>query len=302
MDADRPASLLIERAAGPATPVRMHVALAEPDRNEAPAAPCEPWRIALRDVTLAIATPNADCAVAPVPAAATATLLDALRASAALRVDDGRGAAMLSVAGASAVLLKMDEVQGRLGAPGALIRRGRRDESTVPGPRPPIRVVHVVPSSDASTVSEASAWRKANRETLMAAMRRDRVEDDCPDLHDDEAVLESFEILPLDRTHWLASARCWRGAYQESFAYWQVPKSRPDQPVLITDAANHASDGVITGSFKGRGIGDCWVNDAWTWDGTRFVHTHARTTGLCRGIAAGGVWSMPTRVSEVIRR
>lgn len=123
MDADRPASLLIERAAGPAAPLAMRIALAEPDRDQAPMTPCGPWCMTVRGQPLATVRPDADCATAPLPAAVTATVLDAVRGSTPIRIDDGRGAASLSVAGASAVLLKMDEVQGRIGTPGALVRR-----------------------------------------------------------------------------------------------------------------------------------------------------------------------------------
>ncbi len=50
---------------------------------------------------------------------------------------------------------------------------------------------------------------------------------------------------------------------------------------------------------KGRGLGDCWQLDSWTWDGEEFNHTDSRSTGMCRLIAPGGPWSLPTIVTDV---
>jgi len=71
--------------------------------------------------------------------------------------------------------------------------------------------------------------------------------------------------------------------------------------VLITDLASDYQDGVITASHKGRGIGDCWGHEEWTWDGRTFVHTRSATTGLCKLVTAGGAWDLPTLVARVVR-
>ena len=39
--------------------------------------------------------------------------------------------------------------------------------------------------------------------------------------------------------------------------------------------------------------------ERWTWDGNGFVHTASATTGMCKLIAAGGPWELPTIVTEV---
>ena len=49
---------------------------------------------------------------------------------------DGAAPAASSSTGASAVLLKMDEYQGRIGTPGALVRKGTKAEAAVPMPTP----------------------------------------------------------------------------------------------------------------------------------------------------------------------
>jgi len=58
-------------------------------------------------------------------------------------------------------------------------------------------------------------------------------------------------------------------------------------------------DGMISSAQKGRGLGDCWATESWTWDGRSFVHSAESTSGLCRLITAGGPWDLPTRVTEV---
>jgi len=37
--------------------------------------------------------------------------------------------------------------------------------------------------------------------------------------------------------------------------------------------------------------------DESTWDGHSFVHTSSSTTGMCKLVAAGGAWTLPTIVT-----
>jgi hypothetical protein len=46
---------------------------------------------------------------------------------------------------------------------------------------------------------------------------------------------------------------------------------------------------------KGRGVGDCGVDRAWTWDGSRFRLTRHSRMDLCRGLAPG-LWPELHRV------
>lgn len=59
-------------------------------------------------------------------------LLDALKQDLKIEFAAGRQRYALSSSGSNAVLLKMDEFQERINTPGALIRPGSKDESTVP--------------------------------------------------------------------------------------------------------------------------------------------------------------------------
>lgn len=57
---------------------------------------------------------------------------------------------------------------------------------------------------------------------------------------------------------------------------------------------------TLSGSFKGRGIGDCWSGNAAVWDGKTFVRSEEHTTGSCKGFT-GGAWLMPIFEARVER-
>ena len=39
----------------------------------------------------------------------------------------------------------------------------------------------------------------------------------------------------------------------------------------------------------------------WIWDGQNFVHTIDRWTGMCKALAAGGVWNLD-KIEAVVRQ
>jgi hypothetical protein len=92
---------------------------------------------------------------------------------------------------------------------------------------------------------------------------------------------------------------CWRAAYNEGAAYWVVNATPPYRPTFVTANATDYAEGKLQASQKGRGIGDCWSFEEWTWDGKAFVHTAEGTTGECKAIAPGGAWSLPLLVTTV---
>ena len=40
---------------------------------------------------------------------------------------------------------------------------------------------------------------------------------------------------------------------------------------------------AVIGSFKSRGIGDCWIRKEAAWNGKIFIRTSEWTTGSCKG-------------------
>jgi hypothetical protein len=124
-------------------------------------------------------------------------------------------------------------------------------------------------------------------------------DDECFDLLDPEAAPAPLEVVRLDAKKLLVSHRCWLAAYNAGSGYWVIDDAPPWNPVAVTTMGSDFVAGTITASHKGRGLGDCWSIDAWSWDGRRFVPTASETSGLCKGVAPGGAWSLPTLVTDV---
>jgi len=232
-----------------------------------------------------------------VPRAALPALMAALQQSSGVTFSSGKKAWKLSTTGASAVLLKMDEVQGRIGTVGAIVRKGTRSEEGVPKPVPAPVIIAAPVSKDSKEVVLAPVQRIA----LLKELRRVTSAEDCSGLHGALSDQQEPELAlhRLSATRLVASVGCELGAYNESSRFWVINAAPPFAPVIAADYASDYEDGEITSAHKGRGLGDCWSAHAWTWDGTRFVKTGASTSGMCRLVAAGGAWSLPTYVATV---
>jgi hypothetical protein len=202
----------------------------------------------------------------------------------------------ISTAGVTAVLLKMDEFQGRLDTPGALVRKGNKPESSV---LPPLAIPEIQMGAVDHTPTPVTLTPAQTRD-LMAALRK-TVKDDSCELVDTKSDAGELVIRRLTHDKLLVSHACWMAAYNSGDGYWIVDATPPYSAVLVTTSATDYTDGVISSAQKGRGIGDCFSSATWTWDGKSFVQTSATTTGVCRQIAAGGAWDLPTLVTKVRR-
>ncbi|MDR3055490.1 MAG: DUF1176 domain-containing protein [Zoogloeaceae bacterium] len=285
IDGERPVSVLLTRKAGPSQPVtaRLNVVSTEED---------EDWlRLRINGHDLGALAPLRDELFSLNKAQTNALLRALVRDSEILVVGRHDQQWELSDKGAAAVLLKMDEFQGRLGTPGALIRKGQRDESTVLAPLP-VPVVRV-PPIPALRAGDANV---AKDSTLRDALRKTTDDDECPSL-DSQSVLDIVARLGKDKL--LVSALCWRAAYNEGYGYWIINAKTPWQPVLVTTSATDYTEGRLSATQKGRGLGDCWGNSEWSWDGKSFIKTGESNAGLCKGFV-GGAWDLPSVVSRVI--
>ena len=285
-------SLMLERAGGPGAPVAAR--LRNGEDGESPM-PTGALRLRLNGKDLGPVRDTGDGEKILLQQAQTDALVAALPRQARIEIVDGKGKAWpISDSGATAVLLKMDEAQGRLGTPGALVRRGDKAEASVPAALPMPVVVHgkLAPArSGDAALANAPALRKALQASLPNA-------DECRRLSEGEQ--DEIDIVRLDGSHVLASTSCFMGAYNFSSGYWVVQDKAPYQARFVTSDAEDfdTDDMTLRGRFRGRGIGDCFSGHDWVWDGQRFVKTSAFTTGQCRGVA-GGHWTLPTIVSTV---
>ena len=195
----------------------------------------------------------------------------------------------ISLSGAVAALLWIDEQQKRLGTVTALIRRGDKPVWSVP-PQPPAPVVRAAKANPAPLPKVAPPEIIAKGKTLCG---------------EDEGEGEFSEAERLSGKLVLYSFYCRdsSGAYNHHYAFLVAPEGNPkavkvpDFQVKIGDLVNERSSILTNPSFdaktmtmltfgKGRGIGDCGDISAWVWDGTAFRLTRYDLMPDCKGVPA----------------
>jgi hypothetical protein len=215
-------------------------------------------------------------------------VIAALRTAPSLEILDSKGGSLgtVSLAGASAALLYMDEAQKRVGTATALARPGRLPAESVPAP-PPLPVIRAAPTGNAPplvlTPARLAALRKAQGCTL-----------------DEVGGPDTVETYALDAGRTLILLACGSGAYNVSVVILIATRSGSDlrivpaafdgprdvgddsKPVLV-GADWDPKAGRLSSYDKGRGIGDCGIVQHYAWDGARFRLIEQDEMGECRG-------------------
>ena len=262
--------------------------------------------------------PDADGSAYDLTTKQTQQLLSHSRQNTKIEIRAGDKNWSISDKGMSAVLLKLDEVQGRIGTPLALVSKNNPNRQTPKSakPKPIIKKAFSYSEKDNKTLSASkqayfqvniNQWVNIDDEQLMGS---DEVMGDCELINPKTDAYQrtqeygadrlDWTFTPVDATHTLASHLCWQGAYNESSGYWLINHDKPSKPKLITTAGNDYSDGEIWATHKDRGLGDCWNHAIWVWNGQTFAKSEDSSSGMCRGFA-GGAWDLPTYVSEVVK-
>lgn len=222
----------------------------------------------------------------------------------------------ISDKGMSAVLLKLDETQGRVGTPLALVSKNSTNQQIPKSAKakPVIKKASAYADNKQLDSSKLVYFQKnINKWIDIDAKQLVGSDDDMGDCELINPKTDAYQRMqeygadrldwtftPVDATHTLASHLCWQGAYNESSGYWLINHDKPSKPKLITTAGNDYSDGEIWAVHKDRGLGDCWNRAIWVWDGKTFTNSEDSSTGMCRGFA-GGAWDLPTYVIEVVK-
>lgn len=295
-DDQRPVSVLFTRKAGPQQPVTGQLKLSSFfDDSELAQLPAE-FRLAMSidGRELGEVQVRGEERLGELSASQMAALLAALLGTSDIRWSYQGLEWHLSDSGAAAVLLKMDDAQGRVGTPGALVRKGNRSENEVlpPLPAPVVSAAPLAPprpDDPQRFAAQQDAIRKALLETTSAG--------ECTELSEAEDGSRVLEFTRLTASKLLVSATCWTAAYNMGVGYWVINDAPPYQPLLVTDSGTDQDNGTIVSGQKGRGLGDCLDLNSWTWDGERFVHVGATSTGQCKGFA-GGAWELPEVVVQ----
>jgi hypothetical protein len=278
----QPVSMLISRVAGPGTPVTIEVGVYSEEAGP------DALQLSVGRKVFPKLQGNGG---ATVPARDVPELLRQLLNADTATVHGGKETWTLSLAGIKAVLLKMDEAQGRVGTPGALVRRGEHPESSVlpPLPAPKIKAVKPLPEragDEALGRRIYAAFAKADQET---------VRDSC---NGQDVPADEVAVYRLDGKRLLISVPCGMGAYNFSSLLWIANDREPYQPRAVEANGDFdPASGSVHSSMKGRGIGDCWSTEDWQWDGRDFVLSGRGDSGMCRGFP-GGAWSLPSYVTE----
>jgi hypothetical protein len=231
---------------------------------------------------------DADLASVTFQPAEMTAFIEAARKATKLSVAAPGLSAEVSLSGAVAALLWIDEQQGRLNTPSALIRKGRA--GTAPAaPAPP--VVTARPSSGALSEKDAKA--------LAAALRKQIKQRDPDQCEDGEMTTKQDTAWRLDGKRSLVSLTCSLGAYNASNAFWIVENGAVAgaRPVEFPWTDDSEKNTLVNGEFepktgrldyfaKGRGIGDCGAAGGYAWSGTSFALTGFSMMGECRGIGS----------------
>ena len=262
---------------------------------------------------------GSDATLYDLSAKQTQAIIDKARINNKIEVRAGSNRWRISDKGISAVLLKLDDAQGRVGTSMALIskRSSNRQTSKAALPMPTIEKAFAYSEKDNKTLTSAALanfqknidkWVNIDSKQLIGS---GNTMGDCElvnpkteaykQMSEYGSAMLGWDFIPVDKSHTLATHLCWSGPYNSSTGYWLINNDKPSNPALITAAGNEYEAGEIRAVHKGRGIGDCLSHATWTWDGKTFVKSEEASTGLCRGFA-GGAWELPTYVSQVTER
>lgn len=216
----------------------------------------------------------------------------ALDPSAVAALAQGRRAAVtasgrvrpVSLSGAAAALLWIDERQGRLDTPTALVRRGDRPAGTVPeGPtRPRVKAL---------PVPGGGAGEERPVPTALEAL--DAVKECRVDVPDGQARTWRIGMEDL-----LWEVPCYRGAYNAGSRLFiadpegrdahalGLPVARGEPTPFIVNGDFDPETGLLTSFDKGRGVGDCGYARTWVWTGRGFVLVREAGMEECWGLPA----------------
>nr|WP_159063702.1 DUF1176 domain-containing protein [Thaumasiovibrio occultus] len=277
-------SVLFEREAGVNSPVQGYVLFGVQQE------PVGPTTLSIngRDYPT-MAQIDAATGAYPLTPVQVYALLDALTGTSVIEWRDGQSVWTLSDAGSTAVLLKMDEFQQRVGTPTALVKAGANSTTGILAPQPlPVVEIPLYPPT-----SEADRQILAQPDLIEALYAS---ADYCDLLLNETPELELWRV---SETKVAISAQCWMAAYNWGAGVW-LRDDKSGEIEFVTDAATDMADGMIFSVQKGRGIGDCFGAKEWAWDGEQFVPTAVFTTGQCRSVVWGGAWRLPTLTSQTI--
>lgn len=223
------------------------------------------------------------------------SLIDGMAQSQTLSLNAGSETVPISLSGAAASLLWIDEHQGRLGTTTALIRKGSRPASSVPAAAPAPRLVPAPAVSQAGYGDQEGQTLPAALEALPAVVQCRADTDFNPAL---QTVISSAR---LDAKTVLWGVPCGAGAYNLITGYFTTtpqgtnplrltfPTVAAGSEAYLVNSAYDPATRVLDAFNKGRGLGDCGMADSWVWTGQGFVLKSSSAMSECWGVP-GDYW------------
>lgn len=229
------------------------------------------------------------------PPARLLPLLKVLLEADSLQLSAEGSEAMVSLEGIKAALLKMDDVQGRVGTVTAWVAKGPLSAGKVP-PAPPLPVLVAAPPPLPLT-SEAA------KPLLLRLLREPAVIEDCYLLQEESGHADSppeATLYAVGPDEHLLFMTCAFAPYQTGYRLWRVkqrqgawviaPEALPNMGQPALDLMNaDLSGGELSTWAKLRGQGDCGSSRHWIWTGSGFALRSAVDAPDCNGEFGGGL-------------
>jgi hypothetical protein len=244
------ATVLLTRAAGPGQRVKARLQLAYEEASKLPTI----LQMKIGDRALGAVRLERNSGTADLTTAQTRGLLAGVLADKDITWSGGARTWRVSTKGANAVLLKMDEFQGRIATPGALVAKGSKPEGNV---LPPLPIPKVTAAKVPNSEADPHLLSAQQQGELINELRKTVSEDDCDRFADIQSGTNPLSIYRLSGDKLLVSAQCWQGVYHNGDAYWVIKDHPPFTPVLVVTAANEYGEGLIRSVQKMPGLGDC---------------------------------------------
>ena len=197
-----------------------------------------------------------------------------------------------SSAGSNAVLLKMDEFQGRVGTQGAILSKGERDESKVPLPKA-VPILKKMPVLDTEGHKLNPDQLVTFKKQLLPAILQGKGSDCSEDLEQEE-----WFAAKLDADHTLIYAACWKGAYNAGNLWYIVSPDLKKIIQWIDNSNDTYHDGMIEGVFLGNSAGVSETKSQFLWNGSQFVDAFEDYRGHCAGYTDFAPCRMPLLLTK----
>lgn len=198
--------------------------------------------------------------------------------------------AKVSMSGAAAALLWIDDQQKRIDTVTAMVKRGEKPATAIPAqPKAPV-IVAAKPTTEKPPAKQPAGLAAKGRALCGES--------------DPKSKMEEMYALGGGQVLYEFSCPENSGAYNFQSVYMVGPANNPQAaralsfkwPVKVGDLEHdEPQNGLMNAGFndetmtmtsfnKGRGIGDCGTEEEWVWDGKAFRLAQIRLMSECKGV------------------